>query len=193
MNQNKIIDLDIINDLALKIHVQNVLAGWWPDHSNLLTKVQLVLTEIAEATEGVRKDLMDDHLTHRKMEEVELADTLIRVLDIGGFCGFDYVGSTTFEDVENEVIANLDHPAALHFIISAHATAFGCIFTTTVGVEESLERHNDLYSRLIDIILIISNIRQFDIITATEEKLEYNKHRNDHKLAVRQAEGGKKF
>ncbi|XUM19805.1 hypothetical protein ACRAVF_19255 [Bradyrhizobium oligotrophicum S58] len=37
----------------------------------------LIVSEIAEAMEGERKSLMDDHLPHRKMVEVELADTLI--------------------------------------------------------------------------------------------------------------------
>ena len=36
----------------------------------------LIVSEIAEAMEGERKDLMDDKLPHRKMAEVELADAL---------------------------------------------------------------------------------------------------------------------
>lgn len=57
--------------------------------------LQLVVTEIAEATEGERKNLMDDHLPHRKMGEVELADALIRLLDMAGRYGWEYLGGVT--------------------------------------------------------------------------------------------------
>jgi len=195
MNPNKIIDTDFVNDLAHKIHVANVLAGWWPEDADPLTKAQLVLTEIAEATEGARKDLMDDHLPHRKMEEVELADALIRVLDLGEWAAFKYVGSTSYEDLQDEVIANLDHPTGLHFILSAHAVGFGSLFLKTGNyIAEGNEAANDeSYSRMIDAIIIVANIRQFDLFSALDEKLAYNNQRHDHKLEVRAAEGGKKF
>jgi len=195
MNPNKIIDVDFINDLAHQIHVANVLAGWWPEDADPLTKAQLVLTEIAEATEGARKDLMDDHIPHRKMEEVELADTLIRVLDLGEWAAFKYVGSTSYEDLQDEVIANLDHPAGLHFILSAHAVGFGSLFLKAAGCEFTAQSsfNDESYSRMIDAIIIVANIRQFDLFSALDEKLAYNNQRHDHKLEVRAAEGGKKF
>jgi hypothetical protein len=34
--------------------------------------------------EGERKNLMDDHLPHRRSAEVELADALIRIFDYAG-------------------------------------------------------------------------------------------------------------
>lgn len=43
-------------------------------------------SELSECLEGVRKNLMDDKLPNRKMEEVELADCLIRIFDHA--CGF---------------------------------------------------------------------------------------------------------
>ena len=74
-----------INILASEIYQQNKAVGWWDDPDRCIYQtLQLVSTEIAEATEGERKDLMDDHLPHRKMGEVELADTLTRILDLGG-------------------------------------------------------------------------------------------------------------
>lgn len=109
-----------INELRDEIHHNNVLAGWWNKPREKGTLLMLIVSEIAEAMEGERKDLMDDHLPHRKMAEVELADALIRLLDYAGGYGYDIEG-------------------------------------------------------------------------AMIEKLEYNKHRLDHKLVNRAKEGGKQF
>ena len=38
----------------------------------------------------MRKDLKDDHLPERSMEEVELADTVIRIMDYAGRWGIGY-------------------------------------------------------------------------------------------------------
>lgn len=81
----------IINQLGDQIFQGNVEMGWWNDletGEDLIGKrnkgelLMLVVTEIAEGYEGVRKNLMDDKLPHRKMLEVELADAIIRILDI---------------------------------------------------------------------------------------------------------------
>ena len=53
----------------------------------------LMVSEIAEAMEGERKDLMDDKLPHRKMAEVELVDVLIRLFDYAGGFGYDLEGA----------------------------------------------------------------------------------------------------
>ena len=82
-----------INELAVEIHQNNVDAGWWDKPREKGTLLMLVVSEIAEAMEGERKDLMDDHLPHRKMAEVELADALIRILDYAGAFGYDVEGA----------------------------------------------------------------------------------------------------
>lgn len=43
--------------------------------------IALMHSELSEALEADRKDLMDNKLTHRKGLEVELADTVIRIMD----------------------------------------------------------------------------------------------------------------
>ena len=57
------------------------------------TFMMLMVSEIAEAMEGNRKDKMDDHLPHRKQEEVELADAIIRILDYAKFKELDVEGA----------------------------------------------------------------------------------------------------
>ena len=78
-------------------------SGWWNnlqtgqlkllEEVNIPEKLCLIHSEISEAMEGVRKDLPDDKLPHRKMVEVELADALIRIMDLAGFMQLDLAGA----------------------------------------------------------------------------------------------------
>lgn len=69
----------------------------------------LVVSEVAEAMEGERKNLMDDHIPHRKMAEVELSDALIRIFDYAGGFGYDLQGA--FEDKMKYNASRKDHSA----------------------------------------------------------------------------------
>lgn len=80
-----------INAAINDCHGAAVKAGWWSDietgeriERNKGELLMLMVTELAEAYEGVRKGLMDDKLSHFKMYHVELVDALIRILDAMG-------------------------------------------------------------------------------------------------------------
>lgn len=94
--------------LALQnhIHTQAKNAGWWTDletnmplQRNKGEMLMLMVSELSEAMEGERKNLMDDHLPNRKMAEVELADAIIRILDYAGGFGYD-MGAAVAEKLQ---------------------------------------------------------------------------------------------
>ena len=97
LHHGSIHDAERLTFLADSIHEHNVSVGWWDetvsDKYQIPTKIALAHSELSEALEGMRKDLMDDHLPNRKMEEVEYADAIIRILDICGRRGYDIGGA----------------------------------------------------------------------------------------------------
>lgn len=86
-----------LNDYSNQSHGDNI--KWWQDFSgnpierNKGELIALIHSELSEALEGERKDLMDDKLPHRKMAEVELVDALIRIFDYAGGFGYDLEGA----------------------------------------------------------------------------------------------------
>ena len=87
-----------LNALAAECHADNI--QWWKNpktgeniERNKGELLCLIHSEISEAMEGERKNLMDDHLPHRRMAEVELVDALIRIFDYAGAFGYDLDGA----------------------------------------------------------------------------------------------------
>ena len=83
-----------LNTLATEIHQNNKDKGFYdgPERSALEYHM-LMVSELAEASEEVRKgapDLYVDVATSKpEGESVEIADTLIRILDYAAFKGWD--------------------------------------------------------------------------------------------------------
>lgn len=107
---------DEANHLVDLCHGLSRQAGWWshePTGLNLITvvnepadplqqllagalvaqKLCLSHSELSEAMEGHRKSVMDDKLPHRTMLEVELADAVIRIMDLAGALNLDLGGA----------------------------------------------------------------------------------------------------
>lgn len=98
-----------IADLQARVHGANL--KWWKDldtgrhlDRNKGEMLALIHSEISECLEGIRKNLMDDKLPHRKMA---LADAMIRILDYAGGFKLDLQGA--FEDKMAYNATRADH------------------------------------------------------------------------------------
>lgn len=93
-------DIDGLRDAVARCHAVSVSAGWWSDlktgepiQCNKGELLMLIVSEIAEAMEAERKNLMDDKLPHRRGAEIELADAVIRIFVYCGAHGYDLAGA----------------------------------------------------------------------------------------------------
>lgn len=129
---------------------------------------------------------MDDHLPHRPMAEVEMADTLIRLLDCAGawnvrLIAFQHTRSVSAN--RGEAIFNIHH----------YVNGIGAY----VPVFPLSDLDRDWLSRAVSeaIFAVMSYcfVFDYDLLGAYEEKMEYNRNRADHKLEARRAAGGKAF
>lgn len=198
----------MLNDIAAlqkRIHAAN--HRWWHDEAgNRLERnkgelIDLIHSEIAEATDGVDQGLMDDHLSHRPMVEVEMADAAIRILDYAEGFGYDIYGATL--DINMAIAIGQMHsvkkPQAMHLL--NHARMHAAIKDVTEG-ERKNANHKVLTDRkaaevglAMALILIYDYCRHFglDLAGAVEEKLAYNAQRPDHTYAARNQANGKKW
>lgn len=96
-----------IERLVAACHIASRRSGWWTDkdgadmtdpeymrkYNIVPLKLCLSHSELSEGLEGYRKNLNDDHLPHRKMIEVEIADAFIRLADLAGAMQLDLGGA----------------------------------------------------------------------------------------------------
>lgn len=91
-----------VNLLSTECHGAAARAGWWSDLStgesligkrNVPEMLCLIHCEVSEALQGYRKNEKDSHLPNRSALSVELADAIIRIMDLDGALGLDIAGA----------------------------------------------------------------------------------------------------
>ena len=175
-----------LNERAREVHRAN--EKWWRDletgepiERNKGEFLMLVISELAEAMEGERKNLMDTHLPHRKMAEVEMVDAYIRLLDYAG--GFDIDISSVDEMLMQPIMHDIssNKGESLFQIVT-------CLSGYPYGYEEEIFIVNS-------IAMIMAHCMHFeyDLEAAYHEKMAYNATREDHKREARMQANGKKF
>lgn len=178
-----------LNELASAIHADN--AKWWQDPKTgqridrpKPQLLALIASELSEAMEGERKDLMDDHLPHRKMAEVEMADVIIRIMDYSG--AFGLVLSMPSEPPQ----PLLDDRASAIWQIHTQLVLFDLYQRGWPKSDTDLGRAMGMLIRL-----IMAYCEKFghDLEGAIAEKRAYNLKRADHSFEARLSEGGKKW
>ena len=82
------------NDLSKEIHENAVAHGWWDEQREDGTLIALIMSEAAEALEALRKgNKPDEHCPQFSGAEVELADVVIRIMDMAEARGWDVAGA----------------------------------------------------------------------------------------------------
>lgn len=184
-----------LNAAAARVHIAN--AKWWIDpHTGLRVErnpfeiLALVHSELSEALEGERKSKLDDHLPHRPMAEVEMADTLIRLLDCAGAWGAPLSG---FRAAERVVSNRGEAIFWLHCRVrQIGAFVLRAPFRTALTDGQRRELGTWINHAISDVMSYCLAFG-YDLLGAYEEKMAYNATRADHTLEARRAAGGKAF
>lgn len=149
----------------------------------------LMLTEVGEAVEGERKNLADDKLPHRPMAEVEIADVVIRLAD--------YIGGRkiVIRDLRREWGDQGRMPWSVFTPDSDRGEMLFMISSAIVDLDNpySLMSNYSPPSAVLYACEQYCLLCKYDLWGAVWEKLEFNIHREDHKLEARQEGHGKRW
>lgn len=172
-----------LETLAKEIHAFNVDKGWWDDYpvktDRFDTAMMLVTSELSESMEGCRKNLMDDKVPQYRMFDVELADAMIRLLDLAGAYEIETFGRSSA--VDTEPLIDSTQPEQLWHIVKM-------LGYTTVMRSESSAIHFGVL-----LVQAVANHNDIDLKSIIKAKMEFNNVRPDHLRENRAKENGKKF
>lgn len=177
---------------ADRVHEANT--KWWHDlHTgekldlNLGERLMLAISELSEAMEGARKNLMDDHLPSYPMFQVEIADCLIRMLDmtVGYRWGLD---NTRIMQVINEPEIPTENVGEQLFLVSSLIIALYSMDLEDEGLDRRL-----MASVVIGMLFSLAIHHHFNLWSVYEAKMRYNATRHDHTREGRLEAHGKRW
>ena len=86
--------VDFFVNVSRGVHNNAVAHGWWEEPREDGTLIALIMSEAAEALEALRKgNKPDEHCPQFSGAEVELADVVIRIMDMAEARGWDVAGA----------------------------------------------------------------------------------------------------
>lgn len=191
-----------IERFCVDCHTDYQFAGWWTDINtgesligkrNIGELLMLQVSELAEAAEGLEGDLMDDKLPHRKMFEVELADTAIRMFDtIGSLDDLSFKVAAEYGAMSIDQVIQafpfLDEPDQRLFRIVRHIAAAMEHHRKGRVAEMALPFAYALHG-----VFEAGRMADCDVLGAIEDKRAFNASRPDHKPENRRLDGGKAY
>lgn len=104
----KHIFMDAFKKMQSVVHENAVAKGFWKANQDVGTKVALIHSEVSEGFDAFRNgDANDDKLPSRKGIEVELADAIIRIMDLAEHLHLDLAGAIIEKHEYNKTRAYL--------------------------------------------------------------------------------------
>jgi NTP pyrophosphatase (non-canonical NTP hydrolase) len=85
--------LTSFRDTQRAVHENAVNKGFWKANCDVGTKIALIHSELSEGFEAWRNGLNDDKLKSRPGLEVEMADAIIRMMDLAQKLDMDLAGA----------------------------------------------------------------------------------------------------
>ncbi len=175
--------MDLVK-LQNEIHAQNKTVGWWDNPREFSTFACLFHSELSEAMEGDRKNLMDDHLPAHKMFWVELADFAIRAMDWLGHRSHGRYEYAAFTDLLSSKVRFLEY---MHEQVSL------CSGYMRMEYHRTRSTGDHCIANCVTESIAYATHNGVDLLQIIAEKVEYNLHRADHKRENREKSDGKKY
>lgn len=94
MNDDQYAFYEAFKNTAIDVHLTALQKGWWDSERNNGELLALIHSEVSEALEALRQgNPNDDKIPEFSGAEAELADVIIRIMDMAEARGWDVAGA----------------------------------------------------------------------------------------------------